>query len=63
MSWPQVYDGGFWQAEVAKRYGINSIPEPILVDGDTGIILAEGYGARGAQLAPAIEKALAAKKK
>jgi thiol-disulfide isomerase/thioredoxin len=63
MTWPQVYDGGFWQAEVAKKYGINSIPEPILVDGDTGVILAEGNGARGAQLAPAIEKALADKKK
>lgn len=63
MSWPQVYDGKFWQAELAQKYGIMSIPRPILVDGDTGLILAEGEDARGGSLAPAIEKALAAKKK
>jgi hypothetical protein len=33
----------------------------VLVDGTTGRILAEGSGARGSKLAPAIEKALAAK--
>jgi peroxiredoxin len=63
MAWPQVYDGKFWQAAVAVQYGIQSIPRPILVDGDTGKILAEGSDVRGADLAPAIEKALAAKKK
>ncbi|HWX19076.1 MAG TPA: TlpA disulfide reductase family protein [Candidatus Binatia bacterium] len=63
MAWPQVYDGKFWQAELAQKYGIQSIPRPILVDGDTGKILAEGPAVRGSDLAPAIEKALAAKKK
>jgi len=62
MTWPQIYDGGYWQAALAERYGIRSIPRPILVDGDTGIILAEGSNVRGTRLAPAIEKALAAKK-
>ena len=62
MSWPQIYDGKAWQAAVAEKYGINSIPEPILIDGDTGLILAEGSDARGSNLGPAIEKALAAKK-
>ena len=62
MPWPQVYDGKYWQAEVAVKFGINSIPHPILVDGSTGKILADGSDARGESLAPAIEKALPAKK-
>ena len=63
MPWQQVYDGKYWQADVAQKYGIHSIPRPILVDGDTGVILAEGHELRGKQLAPNIAKALAAKKK
>jgi thiol-disulfide isomerase/thioredoxin len=61
MPWPQVYDGKYWQADLAVKYGIHSIPRPLLVDGDTGVILAEGPAARGQRLSPAIEKALAAK--
>ena len=62
MPWPQVYDGKYWSAAVAKLYGINSIPHMILVDGDSGVILADKT-IRGELLAPAIEKALAARKK
>jgi thiol-disulfide isomerase/thioredoxin len=61
MLWPQIYDGKYWKADLAVLYGIQSIPRPILIDGDTGVILAEGPGARGSRLAPAIEKALATK--
>ena len=32
MSWPQFYDGKYWQNEVAKLYGINSIPATYLID-------------------------------
>ena len=63
VTWPQIYDGKFWKAALAVQYGIHSIPRPVLVDGDTGLILAEGPEARGQRLAPAIEKALAAKNK
>jgi hypothetical protein len=63
MPWPQVYDGKFWSAAVAVQYGVHSIPQPLLVDGDTGIILATGSEARGKNLDSAIKKALAAKKK
>ena len=63
MPWPQIYDGGYWDAKVAKTYGIFSIPQAILVDGDTGRILAAGGDLRGDKLAPAIESALADKKK
>jgi len=63
MPWPQVYDGQYWRAALAVQYGVESIPQPILVDGDTGIILAEGGDARGPRLAKEIQKALATKKK
>jgi len=62
MPWPQVYDGQGWDAKVAKLYGIHSIPHMLLVDGDTGLILAD-TNIRGEALAPAIEKALAGRKK
>ena len=62
MQWPQIYEGKYWDSMIVKMYGIPSIPRPILVDGDTGVIIAEGPDARGHKLAPAVEKALAAKK-
>ena len=58
MHWPQVYDGKYWQAEVAKLYHIHSIPSAFLVDGDTGRILATGNDLRGEALERTIEKAL-----
>jgi thiol-disulfide isomerase/thioredoxin len=58
MAWPEVYDGLYWKAAVAKAYYIDSIPHAYLVDGDTGKIVAEGDDIRGESLAPAIEKAL-----
>ena len=63
MPWPQIYDGKNWDAAVAKQYGIQSIPHAFLVDGDTGMIIADGDGIRGDNLAPAVEKALASRKK
>lgn len=63
MSWPQIYDGQYWDSVVPKQYGIRAIPHAVLVDGDTGLILADSDGARGEKLGEAIEDALAAKKK
>ena len=63
MRWPQIYDGKYWKADLAVKYGIHSIPRPILVDGDTGKILAESSDVRGANLSTTIENALAAKTK
>jgi thiol-disulfide isomerase/thioredoxin len=62
MPWEQIYDGKYFEARIAKQYGIKAIPATYLVDGDTGQILAVGDGARAEKLGPAIEKALAAKK-
>ena len=63
MTWPQIYDGGYWKAAVAVEYGIRAIPCPVLVDGDTGVILAEGAGAIGQKLTKVLAPALAAKTK
>jgi peroxiredoxin len=63
MLWPEVYDGNGWKAAVAQQYGIQSIPSPILVDGDTGKILATESGLRGDALDPTLEKALSARSK
>jgi peroxiredoxin len=60
MKWTQVYDGGGWQAKVAVQYGIHSIPAALLIDGDTGEILASDVG--GEALHKAIEAALSRKK-
>jgi len=63
MSWPQVYDGKFWQARVAQLYGIDMIPHPFLIDGDTGKILAEGAPLRGDALVTTLQTALDEKSK
>lgn len=63
MTWPQVYDGGYWKARIAEMYVIQSIPAAYLVDGDTGEILASGGSLRGAKLDETIEKALKEKSK
>ncbi len=62
MTWRQVYDGKYWKADIAQRYGIDSIPAPILVDGSTGLIVAKGEQLRGEALAKTIEAQLAKRK-
>ncbi|MDP1661358.1 MAG: TlpA disulfide reductase family protein [Phycisphaerales bacterium] len=56
MTWRQIADGKYWKAEIAQKYGVNSIPATLLVDGTTGKIL--GANLRGEALDKAIEKAL-----
>lgn len=55
MPWRQIYDGGYWEAANAKAYSVQSIPFTLLI-GKDGKIAA--VGARGEDLAPAIEAAL-----
>ena len=61
MPWAEVYDGKYWKAEIAVKYNIESIPHAFLVDGDTGMVIADGDSLRGEDLDPAIKKALAKK--
>jgi peroxiredoxin len=61
MTWPQLYDGKAFDNEAFAKLGLRGIPATFLVDGDTGLILAQGDELRGEKLAPAVEKALTAK--
>jgi thiol-disulfide isomerase/thioredoxin len=56
VTWPQYFDGLYWQNKLAVRYGIRSIPATILVDGEGKII---GKDLRGEDLRDAVTKALA----
>ena len=60
MPWAQISDGKGWQAELATKYGVRSIPAAFLIDGK-GKITAMGNDLRGERLRPAVEAALAGK--
>ena len=61
IPWPQVQDTKRWRGDAAVKYGVARIPYAFLLDGDTGMILAEGEALRGPALIPTVEKALASK--
>ena len=61
MPWRQVYDGKFWDARIAKMYGIQAIPAVLLVDGDTGEILADARTLRGEAIFKTLDAALTKK--
>jgi peroxiredoxin len=66
MPWRQIYDGKYLDTPIARRFGITGthatgIPHALIVDGDTGLDIADGKDARGPKLAAAIERALAKK--
>jgi thiol-disulfide isomerase/thioredoxin len=62
MPWPQIFDGKLGDEELAAKFNIHTIPCPILIDGDTGMVVAKGWGARGSKLTAVVEKLLAGKK-
>ena len=62
MPWRQVYEGKYWSTAVGEDYDVSSIPFTVLVDGDTGKILATGEEMRGPGLKDFIAKKLAEKK-
>ncbi|MGC4072321.1 MAG: TlpA disulfide reductase family protein [Nibricoccus sp.] len=47
MTWPQYFDGKFWDSKLAGQYGVTSIPFTVLIDGDGRIV---GKNLRGAEL-------------
>lgn len=58
MPWPQIYDGKWLQADVAQLYFVQRTPTSILVEGDTGRVLASGADLRGANLQKTVAAAL-----
>ena len=58
MTWDQVLDGP--QMPQTKQYHVEYIPRAFLVNGTTGMIVAEGESIRGENLQFAVDKALAA---
>jgi len=62
MPWAQIYEGKFWDTTLGEQYDVSGIPFVLLVDGDSGTILATAKELRGPGLSAFIEKALAKKK-
>ncbi len=58
MTWPQYFDGQFWQNKLAVKYGVEAIPATYLLDGN-GVIIAKDL--RGEALEQAVGKTLAKK--
>lgn len=62
MPWKQIYEGKFWDVSHVRNFGVEGIPFVLLVDGDTGEILATEETLRGPQLLATVEKAIAKKR-
>lgn len=60
MGWPQICEGTGRQGLLPRLYRINGIPATLLVDGDTGLILA--LNSRGEALDEAVREAIGAKR-
>jgi len=58
MAWPEIYDGGYWEAAIATQYGVRETPCPVLVDGNTGKVIAMGEDVLGKELPKALKSAL-----
>lgn len=58
MTWAQYFDGAGWNNQLAKKYGVDSIPMTYLLDRNGKII---GKELRGEELVAAVAKALADK--
>ena len=61
MPWRQIYEGKYWETTLGEQYDVSGIPFVLLIDGDTGEILATERDLRGPGLSEFIGKALAKK--
>jgi thiol-disulfide isomerase/thioredoxin len=62
LPWPQIYEGKGWNTALGKMHDVSAIPFVLLVDGDTGEILADARQLRGEKLADFIAEQLEKKK-
>jgi thiol-disulfide isomerase/thioredoxin len=44
MPWPQFFDGKYWQSDLAKQFGVSSIPAMFLLDQDGKVVSTEARG-------------------
>lgn len=58
ITWPQYFDGKFWQNDIATRYGVRSIPTTYLIDRKGKI---RYKSLRGKQLEDAVNQLIAEK--
>jgi peroxiredoxin len=61
MPWKQLFEGKYWDITIGKQYGVEAIPFVLLVDGDTGKILATAATLRGEALDKTLEKIFASR--
>ena len=61
LSWSQIYEGKYWETTIGKMHDVSGIPFVLLVDGDSGEILATARELRGPGLSAFIGKQLAKK--
>ena len=58
IPWPQIYEGTGYETDLVKLVGVTGIPHYLLLDGDSGEILAASQGLRGANLTSTLQEAL-----
>ncbi|MCC7435945.1 MAG: TlpA family protein disulfide reductase [Methanoregulaceae archaeon] len=59
MPWAQVYEGKYWETTIGTQFAVQGIPFCLLIDGDTGKILATSRDLRGAALDKTLERVFA----
>lgn len=62
MPWRHLYEGKFWDTSLGGLYDVGAIPFVLLVDGDSGEIIAVVNQLRGPGIVKTIEDALTKKK-
>ena len=58
IPWPQIYEGTGYETDLVKLVGVTGIPHYLLLDGDSGEILAASQDLRGANLTSTLQEAL-----
>ncbi|MBX3096205.1 MAG: TlpA family protein disulfide reductase [Fimbriimonadaceae bacterium] len=59
MTWEHVYEGKYWSTSIGTQFNVRGIPFMLLVDGDTGRILAGGNTMRGERLGETLSQVFA----
>ncbi len=58
LPWPQIYEGKYWDTSIGVQHDVSGIPFVLLVDGDSGEILATARQLRGKGLSEFVGKML-----